>query len=89
MRMHLNIEVVPFGLGGADVPRIGIAFDPFLVDAGAFGRATAALRAFGARRKQAMRRAEDPLPTVRCWEPVPSAPTPVCGLLRFTARLVS
>jgi hypothetical protein len=42
-----------------------------------------------ARRKQAMRRPEDPLPTVRCREPILSAAIPVCGLLRFTARLAS
>jgi hypothetical protein len=42
-----------------------------------------------ARRKQAMRRAQDPLPTVRCCEPIPSATTPVRGLIRFTAMLAS
>jgi pimeloyl-ACP methyl ester carboxylesterase len=44
---------------------------------------------FSARRKQAMRRAEDPLPTVMYCGPIPIATTPVCGLLRFTAMLAS
>ena len=43
---HSHCEVLPLGIGRADVRRVGIAFDPLFVTAGAFGWAVAALGAF-------------------------------------------
>lgn len=43
---HSHCEVLPLGIGRADVHRIGIAFDPLFVTAGASGWAIAALGTF-------------------------------------------
>ena len=45
--VHPHRKVLPFGIGRADMLRVGIAFDPFLARANAFCGAVAALRAFG------------------------------------------
>ncbi len=47
--VHPHREIVPLDIGRADVRRVGIAFDLFLLRASAFRRAVAALGAFGRR----------------------------------------